>query len=122
MNLSDIVKSHKAHSATINQAAKNLRNLMLQCGVNSLSANGCTIRVREVKANSGACHDQLEMLANSEYEHDWVCLQDEPSSTNESYYDYGDFSCVSVRPTREQLLEFNENTQAFIDKLESMNS
>lgn len=122
MNLSDIVKSHKAHSKTINDAAINLRDLMVKCGINSLSVNGCTIRVREVKANSGACHDQLEMLVYGDYLQQWVNLQDEPSSTNETYYDYGDFSCMSVQPTREQLLQFNKNTQTFIDKLESMNN
>ena len=117
MNLSDIVKSHKAHSETINKAAKALRNLMLECGINTLKVNGCTIRVREVKANSGCCHDQLELLADDEYSQDWVCLQDLPSATNDFYYEYGDFSCITVKPTREQLLTFNSNTQAFLNKI-----
>lgn len=124
MNINDIIKSATAHSATINTAARNLRDAMIECGVSQLSADGVTVRIREVRANSGACHDQIEMIGSGDYYHEGVavCLQDAPSATNDIYYDYGDFSCTSIKPTREQLREFNAATPALLAQLEKLAS
>lgn len=119
MDTKELICKINARSKTIRNSATDLLLLMQDCGIGKLTAESVTVKVQHLRASAGG-EDFLMMGVDNGYDYIDVAINTKPSSTRETDYLYGDFSCGYNHPSREDLLIFAKALPDLIAKIEAM--
>jgi hypothetical protein len=120
MDTRDLISKVNAHNKTINESAKKLRAIMVECGIGSLKAGKVLVVVHDIQSSVGGDDFLMMHIEGDSYNNDiFVALECSASATRNESFLHGDFSAAYSHPSRGDLLEFNSALPSLLAEIEA---